>query len=301
MRKLNDTSSQRNSLEYQAMASVSYLHPHLDAIYAKAVSLDVPTPIVDALRETLTCAFVLLPHATAEPIQTCVTALNTPKRSRYALRPVPMITALSQPSVGNRTKLFSSREHQDAHELFQLLSESVKSEAVAVDKEGQRDRGLGGLTSEDRESAEVGTSVFDGLTANRRSCVECGYTEAVMHFPFDNWMLSLPRMTATCTLEDCLADYIRLELLTDCICRKCSMLATHRRLQLEAEKVTEAVGADPDASQSKKKRAREARRLEAKVKAAIEEGRIEEDIKGVKMEKVFSKASTKQAMIARVS
>ncbi len=212
-----------------------------------------------------------------------------------------MITALSQPSVGTRTKLFSSREHQDAHELFQLVSESVKSEALAVDQEGQRDRGLGGLTIDERESADVGTSVFDGLTANRRSCVECGYTEAVMHFSFDNWMLSLPRMTATCTLEDCLADYIRLELLTDCICRKCSMLATHRRLQHEAEKATEAVAADPDAAQSKKKRAREARRLEAKMKAALEEGRIEEDIKGVKMEKVFSKASTKQAMIARVS
>jgi len=42
-------------------------------------------------------------------------------------------------------------------------------------------------------------------------------------------------------------------------------------------------------------------KLEAKVKAAIvEEGRIEEDIQGVKMEKVCSKVSTKQAMIARV-
>lgn len=50
---------------------------------------------------------------------------------------------------------------------------------------------------------------------------------------------------------------------------------------------------------SKKKRAKEARKLEVKVKQALEEGRIEEDIKGVKMEKVFSKASTKQAMIAR--
>jgi len=41
-------------------------------------------------------------------------------------------------------------------------------------------------------------------------------------------------------------------------------------------------------------------KLEAKVKAAIvEEGRIEEDIQGVKMEKVCSKVSTKQAMIAR--
>lgn len=36
-------------------------------------------------------------------------------------------------------------------------------------------------------------NVFEGLTANRRSCVECGYTEAVMHFSFDNLTLPVPR------------------------------------------------------------------------------------------------------------
>lgn len=187
---------------------------------------------------------------------------------------------------------------------------------MAVDNEGQRDRGLGGSADEveDRVNKEVGTSVFDGLTANRRSCVECGYTEAVMHFAFDNWQLSLPRAAAVrlvyhtiirkliliqaCTLGDCLSDYIRLELLTDCICRKCSMLATYDRVKEEAERLTAMSGSS---SQSKKKRARDARKLQAKVKAALDEGRIEEDIKGVKMEKVFSRASTKQAMIARVS
>jgi ubiquitin carboxyl-terminal hydrolase 1 len=40
-------------------------------------------------------------------------------------------------------------------------------------------------------------SVFDGLTANRRSCVKCGYTEAVMHFGFDNWQLAVPRLAVS--------------------------------------------------------------------------------------------------------
>ena len=40
-------------------------------------------------------------------------------------------------------------------------------------------------------------SVFDGLTANRRSCVKCGYTEAVMHFGFDNWQLAIPRLAVS--------------------------------------------------------------------------------------------------------
>lgn len=33
----------------QAMASLSYLQPYLDTIYAKAESVDVPTPVLDAL------------------------------------------------------------------------------------------------------------------------------------------------------------------------------------------------------------------------------------------------------------
>ncbi len=78
------------------------------------------------------------------------------------------------------------------------------------------------------------------------------------------------------------------------------MLATSQRLQQEADRLTEASQATNDPTSSKKKRARDSRKLLARVKAALDEGRIEEDIKGVKLEKVLSKASTKQSMIARV-
>lgn len=104
----------------------------------------------------------------------------------------------------------------------------------------------------------------------------------------------------SCRLDDCLTDYTRLELLTDCICRMCSMGATVRRLEQEAERLAESAQEEQHASSSKKKRVREAKKLAARARAALAEGRIEEEIKGVKMEKVFSKASTKQAMIARV-
>jgi ubiquitin carboxyl-terminal hydrolase 1 len=112
-----------------------------------------------------------------------------------------MINALAHHSKGKSNALFSSREHQDAQELFQLVSEAVKSEALAVHKEGLRDRGLGGLaptrptasSTAAAKDSEIYKGVFDGLTANRRSCMECGYTEAVMHFAFDNWQLSVPR------------------------------------------------------------------------------------------------------------
>lgn len=271
----------------QALASLSYLQPDIDSIHAKAEAVDIPTPVVDALRDLL--------HG-----------LNTPSSHYRSIRPVEMIAALSQPEPGRRSPLFSSREHQDAQELFQLVSEYIKKEATAVDREGARDLGLGALASLSPSSSttpvttsgDVSKGVFDGLTANRRSCCECGYTEAVMHFPFDNWQLTVPRV-ASCRLEDCLMDYTRLEILTDCICRKCSMRMTLRRLEQDAERLAAEASKSASVSSSKKKRIREVRRFALRLKTALEEGRIEEDIKGVKIEKVFSRASTKQAMVAR--
>lgn len=265
----------------QAMASLSYLHPYLSYTQAKAIQLDVPSPVVDSLLALLQ-------------------DLNTPRTAYHSIRPLDMISTLVNHSRSRHNSLFSSREHQDAQELFQLVSECIKKEVAAVDNEGQRDRGLGGL-SQVRNDAnkEIGKSVFDGLTANRRSCVECGYTEAVMHFTFDSWQLAVPRYVASCHLEDCLAEYTKLEMLNDCICRKCSMKATHLKLRQEADRLAAAVNADPTASISKKKRVKEARKLELRVQSALDHGRLEEDVKGVKLEKVFSRASTKQAMIAR--
>lgn len=176
----------------QAMASLSYLQPYLVAVHEKAVRLDVPSPVIDALLELIngtlqytSCAF----HPS-----TNVTDLNSPRASYHSIRPLEIVTALSNQSRGKHNSLFSSREHQDAQELFQLVSECIKKEVAAVDREGDRDRGLGGLSQLHVEAnKEIGKSVFDGLTANRRSCVECGYTEAVMHFAFDSWQLAVPR------------------------------------------------------------------------------------------------------------
>lgn len=126
-----------------------------------------------------------------------ILALNEPSSSCSSFRPVPIINALGAPGPdGRRSHLFSSRDHQDAQELFQLISSLMKTEALSVDKEEIRDRGLGealaGPSQGSGGGVEAGKSVFEGLTANRRSCVECGYTEAVMHFTFDNITLPVP-------------------------------------------------------------------------------------------------------------
>lgn len=265
----------------QALASLTYLQPHIDAIHAKAEVLDVPTPIIDALQDLFR-------------------RLNTPRSTHHSIRPTEIIEVLSSQTEGRTNSLFYSREHQDAQELFQVLSECIKNEIAAVDKEGHRDRGLGGLAQVPSETMrEIGKSVFDGLTANRRSCVLCGYTEAVMHFALDNWQLAVPRLATSCRLEDCLEEYTRLEILKDCICRKCSVVATHHRLLREIHTLEEATKPEARPSSSKKRRLKEVKRMEARVKAAITQGRIEDDLKDIRLEKVTSPASTKQSMIAR--
>jgi len=108
------------------------------------------------------------------------------------------------------------------------------------------------------------------------------------------------RIQTSCRLEDCLEEYTRLEILKDCICRKCSILATYHRLQREMHTLEEATKPEAKPSSSKKRRLKEVKRMEARVKAAITQGRIEDDLKDIRLEKVTSPASTKQSMIARV-
>ena len=128
-----------------------------------------------------------------------------------------------------------------------------------------------------------------------------------MHFSFDNIQLAVPRAPG-CELYHCLDEFTKMEVLNDCVCRKCSMLATLEKLQGDVEKADRlaADNMDPDGerakeSASRKRRMREARKFEARVRAALEDGRIEEDVKGVTLERIVSPRSTKHTMIARVS
>jgi hypothetical protein len=78
------------------------------------------------------------------------------------------------------------------------------------------------------------------------------------------------------------------------------MLATHRRLTNEVKVLEEATRPEVKPSASKKRRLKEVCKMERQVRTALEEGRIEDDLRNVRMDKVFSKSSSKQAMIARV-
>lgn len=87
------------------------------------------------------------------------------------------------------------------------------------------------------------------------------------------------------------------------------MIATHNRLLAEIERqqvnaanaIMPGEKEKPKATTSRKKRERETRKFEEAVRKAIVDRKVEDEIKGLKMEKVYSRQSTKQVMIARVS
>ncbi|KAJ7442788.1 hypothetical protein B0H11DRAFT_489708 [Mycena galericulata] len=210
-----------------ALASLSALPPYLLSIRTRAETLDVPTPVVDALLDLLT-------------------QLNTPA-------PAPALSAFwdarqgsSSSSVGAKAAaLLASYEHQDAQEFFQLLSESMREDSARVAREGARDRGFAavaavaaGVEEEDAGAA----SPFDGLTVTRRACVRCGYTAAIRHFAFDSVQLALESAGGGwggTTLPALLRAYTALEVLHDCACRRCAFRATARRLMEEAARLEE--------------------------------------------------------------
>lgn len=88
-----------------------------------------------------------------------------------------------------------------------------------------------------------------GMLASRLSCMQCGYTEAVRHFTFDNLSLSLPP-AHSCSIEDCLQQYINLESLNDVVCRKCSLIATLDRVGNKLRQIDAPAGVQTSISRS---------------------------------------------------
>jgi ubiquitin carboxyl-terminal hydrolase 1 len=107
----------------------------------------------------------------------------------------------SLPSV---RRLLSTREHQDAHELFLLLASAISDELAKLSNERQRDLGFAGPlavtamdglkglvvtssnsmylpTSKKGKEKERIMSPWEGLSANRRSCLKCGWCEAIRY------------------------------------------------------------------------------------------------------------------------
>ncbi|KAI8374368.1 uncharacterized protein BYT42DRAFT_576118 [Radiomyces spectabilis] len=193
--------------------------------------------------------------------------LNRPLMKPRSITPDDVVHALQR-----KTNAIISRDQQDAHELFQIISSALTSEEEQqyrnaphsiLDANMLRNlvtephNGSSAANLDNFETASmssIGTigsmwssfsvsttganlhhrprrprNPFTGLAASKISCTKCGYTAPIRHHTFDNISLILP-LLLSCTLEDCLSNYTKVDVLTDYQCRKCSLVATLNKL-----------------------------------------------------------------------
>ncbi|KAI7886732.1 cysteine proteinase [Lichtheimia hyalospora FSU 10163] len=128
---------------------------------------------------------------------------------------------------------------------------------------------------------------FTGLSATKISCMKCGYTAPIRHNTFDNISLTIPQ-TLSCTLQNCIDTYTKVDMLTDFRCRKCMLLATLEALQQEQSKM---------ASSSEEEKAEHAGKIQV-LKDALRYN-VEAPLPGIPLvNPTTTSCTTKQTMFA---
>ncbi|KAK8864408.1 hypothetical protein IAR55_001656 [Kwoniella newhampshirensis] len=306
MVNLSGTLCYMNSV-LQAFASMSSLVEHLEKIVLLALEVDMPTLVTDALLEVI--------HELNTSHQRPPPALR-PNNLLYALQPLPAIR-----------RLLSTREQQDAHELFVILAEAVSDEAVKVAAEVAKLRGFADVLSlqgyvnnrngngnvsgrADKEGAKKRDKIrgvaqpWEGLMARRRVCQKCGWSEAIRLDTLGGMELPVP-LHGDATLDACIAEYLAPELLSDVTCEFCSVRLTLEHYKTDVERLSAPASSSSrkpkfngtplaasgsysaleglptelpnDISQmtnSRKKRARDARRVENRLQEMLESNTI---------------------------
>ncbi|KAI9501005.1 ubiquitin-specific protease ubp1 [Coemansia spiralis] len=257
----------------QALASSEYLQNYLSNILERMDELNdlydgnlISMPLTEALWETLTDLNAVVNRDSAFQPFTVMAALGSSilndREQQDAQEAFQLIsTALSHerqifsdlqiPSLLNSdlANVLTNVDVQKPH-VFAVPRgfESVGTKGLARVRALMKLAAISGIPSEGQfltfGRRPILHNPFTGLMANRLSCAQCGYTEAVRHFAFDNVSLSLP-LTASCTLDQALRDYISLEELSDVQCQKCILSQTLRRLISDIKCATSWLAENP--------------------------------------------------------
>ncbi|KAF9389529.1 hypothetical protein CPB97_011169 [Podila verticillata] len=226
----------------QALSALSSLQPYLESLLTRADDLKLPiedSQVTEALLDT-------------------IETLQEPQSAHKSLRPRTFVSALEaarsrDPKASGYSSNIMNRDQQDAQELFQIVSSALSAEELNIQKL-QATRPLmdvdllESLVKDTRsQHKDKLSNPMVGMLASRLSCIQCGYTEAIRHFAFDNLSLSIPS-TYSCSIEDCLQQFINLESLNDVVCRKCSLLATLNRLREEVKRLDSSPSKNTNAS-----------------------------------------------------
>ncbi|KAI8141170.1 hypothetical protein BJV82DRAFT_179244 [Fennellomyces sp. T-0311] len=173
---------------------------------------------------------------------TTLRRLTQPLAKRSAFKPVDIVSVVS-------SRRINSRDQQDAQELFQLIMSAMDSEAQST----ALPTVVGGLMDALKPAVQPKRrsffsssyhvehrleNPFTGLLASRLSCMQCGYTEAIRHFSFNNVQLTLPDTCST-TLDECLKEFTAMEYLSDATCRKCALIDTVSSMSAQVDALKE--------------------------------------------------------------
>ncbi|KAG0013664.1 hypothetical protein BGZ81_000890, partial [Podila clonocystis] len=216
----------------QALSALSSLQPYLESLLTRADDLKLSiedSQVAEALLET-------------------IETLQEPQNTNKSFRPRTFVSALEaarsrDPKASGYSSNIMNRDQQDAQELFQIVSSALSAEELNIEKL-QATRPLMDIDLLERlvkldtktQNKNNPSNPMVGMLASRLSCIQCGYTEAIRHFAFDNLSLSIPS-TYSCSIEDCLQQFVNLESLNDVVCRKCSLLGTLDRLREEVKRL----------------------------------------------------------------
>lgn len=295
----------------QSLAAVDEVQTFLEHIVLQAEAWDVPTPVTDALYDL-------------------VLQLNSPSTRRSALAPRQLTQALSNLPQNNVGSFFYAHQQQDAHELLVLITGALDDEIKAITNEEKmvmhsRSVGLQAeagpfVSNYPKNIALALRNPFRALIAQRTACLDCGYVEAVRHFPTDELSLTVPsRPGSAVTIEACLANWSKIEII-DWVCFRCSVVRTMQSLQEDCKALSKEVANDltdgrieRQSASAKKKSGAKRRKLRLMKEkedtlAAILDGQYSEDeveasrlleTHGILLDRTFSRTATKQVMLAR--
>ncbi len=189
----------------QSLASLKGLRKYLKKkIESKAT--DAERPVTIALYATLE-------------------RLNEPLKKQQSFIATDVVLALQ----ANARHLIN-RQQQDAHELFQLLIQSLEAEEdysrrpkSLLDSELIRKM----VTKNDKITHFVtDRNPLCGLTACRVSCMKCGYCGPIRHTTFDNISIPLPSGLPYVSLDVLLRTYAGTDFIDEYNCPHCSLVET---------------------------------------------------------------------------
>ncbi|KAI5367541.1 putative ubiquitin specific protease, papain-like cysteine peptidase superfamily [Septoria linicola] len=140
-----------------------------------------------------------------------------------------------------KLKNMSSWQQQDAQEYFSKVMDELDKEAKKAFGQKKDQHGLEeimerdhkGKEQESKEEAARAVALrnpLEGLTAQRISCIRCGFSEGYSMIPFN--CLTVPLGTSRYyDLQDCLTDYTKSEDIEGVECRSCTLMQAAERLQ----------------------------------------------------------------------